>query len=46
MEWVNDGAAVRVSLISFAGKSHQQVAELDGLSVQTINPDLTRLALT
>jgi type II restriction/modification system DNA methylase subunit YeeA len=38
-EWINDGAAVRVSLVCFgisvAGKL------LDGLNVQTINSDLT-----
>ncbi|MBI5718884.1 MAG: class I SAM-dependent DNA methyltransferase [Burkholderiales bacterium] len=37
--WVNEGAAVRVSMVSF-GSSAQQ-ARLDGLDVAEIYPDLT-----
>ena len=36
--WVNDGAAVRVSLICFG---HNSTATLDGLEVSTIHADLT-----
>ena len=39
IEWVNDGAAVRVSLIAF-GESLQP-ATLDGHEVAEINPDLS-----
>ena len=37
--WVNDGAAVRVSLVCFGGNSNQ--IELDGNNVERINSDLT-----
>jgi hypothetical protein len=37
--WVNDGAAVRVSLVCFGANSNQ--IELDGKNVERINPDLT-----
>jgi hypothetical protein len=37
--WINEGAAVRVSLVAF-GKSDQQPV-LDGALVETINADLT-----
>ena len=38
-DWVNQGAAVRVSLICF-GRSSAQV-QFDGVAVERINPDLT-----
>ena len=41
LEWVNEGAAVRVSLISFANKGYSVAPELDGLAVAKINADLT-----
>ena len=41
MNWVNEGAAVRVSLISFATKAHARTLELDGRQVSRINADLT-----
>jgi hypothetical protein len=37
--WVNEGAAVRVSLVAFGGKD--ELAQLDGLSVASISADLT-----
>ena len=41
-EWVNNGAAVRVSLICFSGKtSPLALLSLDGKFVTTIFPDLT-----
>ena len=39
--WVVDGAAVRVSLISFAGKDSGLAARLDGNDASRINADLT-----
>lgn len=42
--WVNEGAAVRVSLVCFEGKSgdmHSKQAHLDGAAVTTIHADLT-----
>jgi hypothetical protein len=36
--WVNEGAAVRVSLVAFG---HVEMAMLDGKSVEEISPDLT-----
>ena len=39
-DWINDGAAVRVSLVCFGKNSHQP-AQLDGAIVTKINPDLT-----
>ncbi|MDO9317135.1 MAG: N-6 DNA methylase [Gammaproteobacteria bacterium] len=39
--WVNDGAAVRVSLVAFAGESAKDEMRLDGRLVEQINPDLT-----
>jgi len=38
-EWINEGAAVRVSLVCFGTSVAGKL--LDGLSVQTINSDLT-----
>jgi hypothetical protein len=38
--WVNEGAAVRVSLVAFGG-TPDQVITLDGAPVPRINPDLT-----
>ena len=45
-EWVNDGAAVRVSLVCFSSLSHRGRAEgggitLNGVSVANIHADLT-----
>jgi hypothetical protein len=37
--WVNDGAAVRVSLVCFGGNANQ--IELDGKNVERINSDLS-----
>lgn len=37
--WINEGAAVRVSLICFGTKSHQAI--LDGLTVNTIHANIT-----
>ena len=39
--WVVEGAAVRVSLISFAGKDSGLAARLDGSDASRINADLT-----
>ena len=39
--WVVDGAAVRVSLICFAGEDAELDARLDGLQTSRINADLT-----
>ncbi len=39
--WVNEGAAVRVSLICFSSREMNGEAMLDGLNVQHIGPDLT-----
>lgn len=41
LEWVNEGAAVRVSLISFASKTSRHDVRLDGKGVIAINPDIT-----
>lgn len=41
LPWVNDGAAVKVSLITFAPKGHGQPVHLNGQVVSGINPDLT-----
>ncbi len=38
--WVNEGAAVRVSLIGFGGREHGQPVMLDGRPVREIYPDL------
>ena len=40
-EWINEGAAVRVSLVCFGKKEHQQPVMLDGLPVASILADLT-----
>jgi len=40
-EWINEGAAVRVSLVCFGAKNHGQPTMLDGHSVSTIHADLT-----
>ncbi|SMF95165.1 Type II restriction/modification system, DNA methylase subunit YeeA [Methylomagnum ishizawai] len=40
-EWVNDGAAVRVSLIGFSAKSQNPSSSLDGKNAETINSNLT-----
>ena len=39
-EWVNEGAAVRVSLICFGDREHGQPVMLDGRPVREIYPDL------
>ncbi len=39
--WVVDGAAVRVSLVCFAGKDAKLPVRLDGAPVRNINADLT-----
>lgn len=39
--WINEGAAVRVSLVCFTGKGHGLPIVLDGDPVQTIHADLT-----
>jgi len=39
-EWINEGAAVRVSLVCFSGGS-KSTCMLDGIPVPTIQPDLT-----
>lgn len=40
-EWINDGAAVRVSLVAFAAAIPERGGWLDGKQVGRINPDLT-----
>ncbi|MFO1420437.1 MAG: class I SAM-dependent DNA methyltransferase [Candidatus Competibacteraceae bacterium] len=40
-EWVNEGAAVRVSLIGFGGRERGQPVMLDGRPIREIYPDLT-----
>jgi type II restriction/modification system DNA methylase subunit YeeA len=40
-DWINEGAAVRVSLVCFTGKDHDLPIVLDGMPVQTIHADLT-----
>ncbi len=42
-DWILDGAAVRVSMIGFDGKS-ETTRTLNGATVQTINADLTALS--
>ena len=42
--WVQDGAAVRVSLLCFAGQAAPGAAMLDGHAVERINADLTGAA--
>ena len=39
--WVVDGAAVRVSLVSFAGRNARLPVHLDGTAADRIAPDLT-----
>ena len=39
--WIVDGAAVRVSLVCFGEAETDQAVELDGATVERINPDLT-----
>ena len=39
--WIVDGAAVRVSLVCFGEMLSDETIELDGQSVERINPDLT-----
>lgn len=41
LPWVNEGAAVKVSLITFARQGHGQPIQLDGEPAMAINPDLT-----
>ncbi|WP_198342746.1 class I SAM-dependent DNA methyltransferase [Burkholderia ubonensis] len=41
LPWINEGAAVKVSLIAFALKDHGQQVQLNGVPVSRINPDLT-----
>ena len=40
-EWINEGAAVRVSLVCFGAKNHGQPTMLDGHPVLNIHADLT-----
>lgn len=40
-EWVNEGAAVRVSLVCFEGKQPRYSLMLDGAAVSAIHADLT-----
>ncbi len=42
--WINEGAAVRVSLVAFALKDHGRVMRLDGEAVGAIHADLTASA--
>jgi type II restriction/modification system DNA methylase subunit YeeA len=44
--WVLEGAAVRVSLVGFAGKDKPLPVVLNGVSVKEIYTDLTALAMT
>ena len=39
--WINEGAAVRVSIVCFGPKHDLDVARLDGKAVERILPDLT-----
>ncbi|MBK8639913.1 MAG: class I SAM-dependent DNA methyltransferase [Chromatiaceae bacterium] len=39
--WINDGAAVRVSLVAFGPKDHGRPTRLNGALTEGINPDLT-----
>lgn len=41
LPWVNEGAAVKVSLIAFALKEHGLPVRLNGVPASRINPDLT-----
>lgn len=41
VKWINEGAAVRVSLIAFASKAFAAHPQLDGAAVSRINADLT-----
>lgn len=41
LPWVNEGAAVKVSLIAFAPVGHGQPVHLNGEAVASINPDLS-----
>ncbi len=41
-EWILDGAAVRISMVGFDDGS-ESIKTLDGVNVQSINPDLTGL---
>jgi type II restriction/modification system DNA methylase subunit YeeA len=41
LEWVIDGALVRVAIVCFSGNDDLAVARLDGNIVGLINPDLT-----
>jgi hypothetical protein len=45
-DWINDGAAVRVSLVAFAATVPEGGAWLNGHHVGRINPDLTATATT
>ncbi len=45
-DWINDGAAVRVSLVAFAATVPEGGAWLNGHQVGRINPDLTATATT
>lgn len=40
-DWINEGAAVRVSLVCFASKNHGLPVVLDNKKVEAINADLT-----
>jgi hypothetical protein len=46
LPWINDGAAVEVSLIGFSGKDGEDDARLDGESVVEIYSDLTAVSST
>lgn len=39
--WINDGAAVRVSLVAFSARTGKLVGKLDGKAVSAIHADLT-----
>ena len=41
LEWINEGAAVRVSLLCFLNNEHHQPVMLDGVPVAAIYADLT-----
>jgi type II restriction/modification system DNA methylase subunit YeeA len=40
-EWINEGAAVRVSLVCYGAKNHGQQTMLNGHPISTIHADLT-----
>ncbi|MBE0508021.1 MAG: class I SAM-dependent DNA methyltransferase [Marinospirillum sp.] len=40
-DWINEGAAVRVSLVAFAAATSEDAVWLDGQPAGRINPDLT-----